>query len=130
MGYDVWLSDDGDLPVSSILLGVTTITKNDDDITVQKCVRRMKTFEGEWLLDFSKGMPYHRWMNKKVDINAYKLFIKADVQEIPEVNRVEIDGRLDVHQHHATLTTQVVLNNGQTRFLSIQPMTVLYQNIK
>lgn len=129
MPYDVWLSDNGDLPSSSILYGLITEMKDDEDIVMQRCIRRLKTHAGEWVLDDSVGIPYMQWMNKKIDVGAYKLFIKSELQQVLGINRAEVDASFNVDLRKITLSVTLFYDNGQTRFLNVQPVTVLYQKM-
>jgi hypothetical protein len=82
---DVQLKENGDLPLQ------TELTDGVNEI-IQKILIRLQTFEGEWMLDQTAGLPWLRWLETKspptVEIENAVL---EEIQAVEGVEAVELN---------------------------------------
>lgn len=65
------------------------LTADVSELLVQKLVNVLKTFYGEWFLDYTIGIPYFdRVLIKKADLNDVNSIFLAAITAVPEVKKV------------------------------------------
>jgi hypothetical protein len=80
---DVKFNEDGDL---------ASYTEHTDGLqeVIQKIYIRLKTHQGEWMLDDSKGVPYLSWLQSRdLPMEDVSNVIISEIESVEDVIKVE-----------------------------------------
>lgn len=87
-----------------------------EDETVQHIKQRLLTFEAEWFLDLSVGLPWiQEILEKPQDINTVEVLLKECIQSSPGVDSIISFGITEVPQQERSIQVDfMVLLSGGT----------------
>lgn len=102
------------------------LTKNLTEFVSQKLENRLKTFQGEWFVDRTIGLPYYqRILKKKADVDDINSLYRAEINSVEEVVEI-IEFTPDYNEalRKYSLTFKAKIKDPDTDEIQEEPITV------
>lgn len=104
----------GDLPIVTRFI-------SGNDLIRQRIQNRLRTFEEDWFLDTTQGIPYIRWIEEKgTTLAEIVATFRTEIELVPGIARVDdLEATFGVDQQRVTVTGTARLSNDPDDVLLI-----------